>query len=80
MVVIVPEFGVTGELDQPTTIRVNHGGALRGIEHQRARVEEGEVPHPVHDAPSHEVDGTAAGVVEFDPFAVRERVSIVGGV
>ena len=80
MVVIVPKFGVTRELNQPATIWVNHGGPLGGIEHQRARVEERDVAHPVHDAPSHQVDGTAASVVKFNPFSVRESGSVVGGI
>ena len=32
------------------------------------------------DAPSHEVDGTGTGVVEFNPLAVWESIAVVGGV
>ena len=41
VVVIVPQFGLGGELDESATVGVNDGGALGGVEHQGARVKEG---------------------------------------
>ena len=80
MIVIVPQLGVTRELNQSSSIGVDDGRALRGVEHEGTRVEEGQVAEAVHDAPSHQVNGTASRVVEFDPFTVGESGPVVGGV
>ena len=39
VIVIVPQFGVGGELNESTTVGFDDGGALGGVEHQRAGVQ-----------------------------------------